>query len=106
MGRIHTLQVFVLATERLDRFVADQLALSRTQSARLIAAGAVSVNGVQGRASRLLERGDVLCVELPNQPRVRELDALDLPLDVVFEDDVLLVLNKPANLVVHPAPGH
>ncbi len=106
MGRIHTLQVLAESTERLDRFVADQLALSRTQSARLVAAGAVSVNGVPGRASRVLERGDVLCIEIPDRARVRTLDAHDIPLDIVFEDDILLVLNKPANLVVHPAPGH
>ncbi len=94
------------STERLDRFVADQLALSRTQAAKLVGAGAVSVNGVRGRASRALQRGDVLCVELPDDAAVRELHAHHVPVDVVFEDEHVLVLSKPAGLVVHPAPGH
>ncbi len=110
-----TLQVSVAATERLDRFLADQLALSRTQAARLIAAGAVRLNGDPARASRTLSRGDLLEVRLagPEPPRpgpgwsgARVLSPLPLPLSVVYEDDQLLVLDKPAGLVVHPAPGH
>jgi 23S rRNA pseudouridine1911/1915/1917 synthase len=95
------------ATERLDRLLADQLSLSRTQAAHLIADGLVSVNGAVSRASRTLARGDVIEVRRP-PPRVesRPLTPHSLPLDVKFEDEHLLVLDKPAGLVVHPAPGH
>ncbi|HLS47496.1 MAG TPA: S4 domain-containing protein, partial [Gemmatimonadales bacterium] len=54
------------ATERLDRFLADQLDLSRTQAARLVAAGAVSVNGAAARASRVLTRRDAVLVCFPD----------------------------------------
>ena len=96
----------VAATERLDRFLADQLALSRTQAARLVAAGAVRVNDVPARASRLLARGDRVLVTPPLEQPPRPLAPHALPLTVVYEDEALLVLEKPAGLVVHPAPGH
>lgn len=101
-----TLQVTVPATERLDRFLADQLSLSRTQSARLIAAGAVSVNDAPARASRTLVRGDLVRVTLAPEAAARPLTPHPLPLTVVYEDEAILVLDKPAGLVVHPAPGH
>jgi 23S rRNA pseudouridine1911/1915/1917 synthase len=102
------------ATERIDRFLADQLALSRTQAARLVAGGGVRVNGLVARASRTLERRDLVEVELPeagqrfpdNGHRFRPLTAYRVPLTVVYEDDALAVIDKPAGLVVHPAPGH
>jgi len=90
----------------LDRFLADQLALSRTQAARLIAAGAVQVNGRPARASASLRRGDRVDVELPVASPPRTLVPLPLSLNVVYEDETLMVLDKPAGLVVHPAPGH
>jgi 23S rRNA pseudouridine1911/1915/1917 synthase len=95
------------ATERLDRLLADQLSFSRTQAAHLIADGLVRVNGAVSRASRTLERGDVIEVRRP-APRVAPDPATLAPiaLDVRFEDEHLLVLDKPAGLVVHPAPGH
>lgn len=99
-------QVVVASTERLDRFLADQLALSRTQAARLVAAGAVRVNGTPARASRTLTRGDQVIVAVPRNEAPRHLTPHHVPLTVVYEDDALLVLDKPAGLVVHPAPGH
>jgi 23S rRNA pseudouridine1911/1915/1917 synthase len=99
-------QVAVPATERLDRFLADQLSLSRTQSARLIATDAVMVNDAPTRASRSLARGDVVRVTLARAEVPRLLTPHPLPLAVVYEDEALLVLDKPAGLVVHPAPGH
>ncbi len=93
-------------TERLDRFLADQLALSRTHAARLVAAGAVAVAGTPARASRTLLRGEEVAVEFPDHEPPRTLVPNALPLVVVHEDDDLLVLDKPAGLVVHPAPGH
>ena len=94
------------STERLDRFLADQLALSRTQAARLLASGAVQVNEKAARASRTLDRGDLVRVVFPDDAPARAITPLAVPLTVVFEDESLLVIDKPAGLVVHPAPGH
>ena len=92
--------------ERLDRFVADQLSLSRTQAARLVADKQVTVNGVVARASRVLEHGDDVVVTIPETAPPRHLLPADIPLQVVWEDEHLAVIDKPAGLVVHPAPGH
>jgi 23S rRNA pseudouridine1911/1915/1917 synthase len=101
-------QVSIRSTERLDKFLADQLSFSRTHAARLVAGGRVLVNEQVARASRTLNYGDTVVVESPGEsvspPRV--LKPNPLPLDVVYEDSAFLVLNKPAGLVVHPAPGH
>jgi len=93
-------------TERLDRFLADQLQLSRTQAARLVAAKAVQVNGAVARASRVLARGDAVTVSLPESEPPRTIQPAAIPLTLVYEDDSLAVIDKPAGLVVHPAPGH
>jgi 23S rRNA pseudouridine1911/1915/1917 synthase len=93
-------------TERLDRLLADQLTLSRTQAARLIGDGAVTVNGAAGRASMTLARGDLVEVRSPAPAPPPTLTPFPVALDVHFEDEHLLVLDKPAGLVVHPAPGH
>jgi 23S rRNA pseudouridine1911/1915/1917 synthase len=79
-----------------------------------VAGGGVRVNGLVARASRTLERRDLVEVELPETGhrspitghRFRPLTAYRLPLSVVYEDDALAVIDKPAGLVVHPAPGH
>ena len=101
-----TFTVLSESTERLDRFLADQLQFSRTQSARLIAAGSVTVAGKPARASRLLERGDQVVVTFPDQEPPRTIQPAQIPLSVVFEDEHLAIIDKPAGLVVHPAPGH
>jgi 23S rRNA pseudouridine1911/1915/1917 synthase len=98
--------VLAPATERLDRYLADQLSLSRTQAARLVAAGAVLVNGRPARASHTLARADRVEVRLAERQPVRQLRPAHIQLTVVFEDEHLAVLDKPAGLVVHPAPGH
>jgi 23S rRNA pseudouridine1911/1915/1917 synthase len=98
--------VTIAATERLDRFLADQLQLSRTQAARLVADKVVSVNGAAARASRLLVRGDRVEVRFPETEPPRTIRPAQIPLTVVFEDEHLAVIDKPAGLVVHPAPGH
>jgi 23S rRNA pseudouridine1911/1915/1917 synthase len=94
------------ATERLDRFLADQLSLSRTQAARIVAAGGVRVSGAVVRASRLLKHREEVIVEMPALEPARHLLPADIPLTIVYEDEHLLVIDKPAGLVVHPAPGH
>jgi 23S rRNA pseudouridine1911/1915/1917 synthase len=94
------------ATERLDRFLADQLGLSRTQAARLVAQKAVDVEGKPARASRLLARGERVTVRIPDHEPPRTLRPAAIALTVIFEDEHLAVIDKPAGLVVHPAPGH
>ena len=93
-------------TERLDRFLADQLGLSRTQAARLVADKAVTVDGRPARASRVLTRGERVAVRFPEDQPPRTLKPAAIPLVVVYEDEHLAVIDKPAGLVVHPAPGH
>lgn len=101
-----TFCIAVPTTERLDRFLADQLQLSRTVAARLVAAGAVAVNNAIARASWTLSKGDAVIVTLPDHEPPRTLQPNPIPLVVVYEDDDLAVIDKPAGLVVHPAPGH
>ncbi len=93
-------------TERLDRFLADQMQLSRTQAAQLVAAGLVAVDGTVARASRLLKRGERIVVTPAPELPLREVRPHAVPIDIIYEDDHLLVIDKPAGLVVHPAPGH
>src|SRR3954465_13463183 len=93
-------------TERLDRFLADQMAISRTQAARLVADKRVTVDGKLARASHLLSRGERVLVQLPEQEPPRTIRPAAIPLRVIFEDEHLAVIDKPAGLVVHPAPGH
>lgn len=94
------------AGERLDRALAAQLPdFSRSQIQRLIKEGAVLVDGHRLRASYRLEGGEHVLVTVP-EPTEAELVAQPIPLDVRYEDETLLVVNKPAGMVVHPAPGH
>ena len=101
-----TFCVVVPLTERLDRFLADQLALSRTQAARLIAANRVRQDGAPLRASAQLARGTTVEVEFPADPPPRTYSPAAIDLRFVYEDEHLAVLDKPAGLVVHPGPGH
>ncbi len=64
------------------------------------------MNGAPARASQISGRGDVISVRFPEQVPVRPITPAPIPLHVVFEDEHLLVIDKPAGLVVHPAPGH
>jgi 23S rRNA pseudouridine1911/1915/1917 synthase len=90
---------------RLDSLLAQRLELSRTQAATLIANGQVTVNGGRERAAYRARAGDRIAVEIP-PPRERPVVAEEIPLDIVFEDEDLLVVDKPAGMVVHPAPGN
>jgi 23S rRNA pseudouridine1911/1915/1917 synthase len=90
---------------RLDLLVASELDLSRTQAATLIATGHVTVAGRREKASYRATEGEQISVTLP-APRSRTVEAEELPLDIVHEDEDLLVVNKAAGMVVHPAPGN
>ena len=90
---------------RLDVLVAQQLDLSRNQAATLIANGHVLVAGRRERASYRAEPGESIAVEVP-APAAREVLGEQIPLSVRYEDDDLVVIDKPAGMVVHPAPGN
>lgn len=95
-----------LLGERLDRYVAAQAPqLSRSAVQRLIAQGEVRVNNAPARSSYRMEAGDVVEVELPLPPPAGPAPEA-MPLDIVYEDAAIVLLNKPAGLVVHPAHGH
>jgi 23S rRNA pseudouridine1911/1915/1917 synthase len=92
--------------KRLDLMLAGQISqVSRSQLARHIAEGAVTVNGERSVPSRKVKPGDVVVWAPPPVAPV-DLRAQDIPLRVVHEDRWLVVIDKPAGLVVHPAPGH
>jgi 23S rRNA pseudouridine1911/1915/1917 synthase len=91
--------------ERLDLVVARRTGGSRTQAATHIATGRVTVNGKVERASFRPEGGERLVVEIP-QPQGRAVIPEQIPIQAVFEDDDLVVVDKPAGMVVHPAPGN
>lgn len=90
---------------RLDSFVAENTDLTRSAAQRLIETGFVKVNGAEKKAKYVVRAGDRITVELP-PPEPVELAAEDIPLDVVYEDADIAVINKPAGMVVHPAPGN
>ena len=90
---------------RLDAFLSADGALTRSQAARLIAEGRVRVNGKPAAKSARLSGGETVTVDVP-QLRETALPPQDIPLDVVYEDDDVIVVNKPTGMVVHPAPGH
>ncbi|HUL50057.1 MAG TPA: RluA family pseudouridine synthase [Gemmatimonadales bacterium] len=101
-----TFCVAVPESDRLDRFLAEQLALSRTAAARLIADKRVESDGRPLRASARLARGTVVTVTFPPKAAPRVYQPVQHNLRVVYEDEHLLVIDKPAGLVVHPGPGH
>ncbi len=91
--------------DRLDAFLSDRLALSRNRVASLMDDGRVLLRGEPVRKSYRPRAGDVLLVDMPPPPVV-SVEPEPIPVPVVFEDEFLLVVDKPAGLVVHPAPGH
>ena len=90
---------------RLDLFVATSLDLSRTTAATLIATGRVHVDGRLERASYRPAAGERVVVEIP-PPIARPVVAEAIPLVIAYEDEEVLVVDKPAGMVVHPAPGN
>ncbi|MEY3463713.1 MAG: hypothetical protein RLZZ468_1491 [Cyanobacteriota bacterium] len=92
---------------RLDRWlVAQRPEQSRSRIQKFIDAGYVRVNGVTGRAKTPLRQGDTVELWMPPPEPLDYLRPEAIPLDVLFEDEHLIVLNKPAGLTVHPAPGN
>ena len=91
---------------RLDRFISEKCPeLSRTYAKKLIEDGHITVNGKTVKASLTLNTGDSLSIRIP-PPEPSLLVAENIPLNIVYEDKDLLVVDKPAGLIVHPAPGN
>ena len=97
---------FVVETAgvRLDKYVVEKCPqLSRTQVQRLVAQGYITVNGQVTKAGAKLDAGDRVDITVPPP---RPLSSEPIPLSIIYEDDDLLVIDKPPGLPVHPAPGH
>lgn len=93
------------AGNRLDKSLADLTELSRSQANEAIKAGTVLVNGKLAKAKYVVKEGDVITYVLPEE-EVLEYKAEDIPLDIIYEDADVAVVNKPQGMVVHPSAGH
>lgn len=93
------------AGKRLDSYLAEVADLSRSAAAKLIESGAATVNGKGAEKKYSVKENDVVELVLPE---VEEYEAIpeNIPLDVVYEDSDIIVINKPSGMVVHPAPGN
>ncbi|MFR3071482.1 MAG: RluA family pseudouridine synthase [Paeniclostridium sp.] len=91
---------------RLDVYLSEQLGdMSRSYIQKLIKEKKVKVNGKVEKAKYLVKENDDIFIEIP-KPKTLEIIAQDIPIDIVYEDDDLLIVNKPQDMVVHPAPGN
>ena len=105
MERVIELRV-ARAGQRLDKHIAAEVPdLSRSLVQKLIKEGLVTVNGAMTKASYRVEIGDEISIRVP-PPEEVELVAEPIPLDIVYENQDIIVVNKPAGMVVHPAYGH
>ena len=91
--------------QRLDVFVAEHTELSRNAAAKLIESGAVTVFGKPESKKYAVEPEDEIEISIP-EPEACEAMPENIPLDIVYEDEDILVVNKPSGMVVHPAPGN
>ncbi len=92
--------------KRLDKYLTDRITfMSRNQLQKLIGEGGVTVNGRVAKASTNLRAGDEVEVVIPPPPS-KDIVPEDIPLDVMFEDEHLIVLNKQPDIIVHPARSH
>ena len=100
------IQVDKIENERLDLYLSKELTeMSRTYIHKLIEEGLVLVNGKKPKPRYLVKKGDFIQVELP-EPKKLELVPENIPLDIIYQDDDVLIVNKPKGMVVHPAPGN
>ena len=93
------------AGKRLDAWLAEQTELTRSAAQKLVEAGRITADGKPLAKNTRLTGRETVSVRLP-EPEAVDLVPQDIPLDVVYEDDDVIVVNKPKGLVVHPAPGH
>ncbi len=90
---------------RLDSFLAESTELSRSAAARLCEEGAVTVNGKAQSKKYAVCEGDLIEIKIPEAVPT-EAKPENIPLDIVYEDKDIIVINKPSGMVVHPAPGN
>ncbi len=93
------------AGERLDQYLTKATGLSRNHIQRLLSEGAVRVDGDIVHKNHRMRAGELVEVVIP-QPKAAEPVPQDIPIEILYEDEYLAVISKPAGLVVHPAPGH
>lgn len=94
------------AGKRLDKLISEQLPeLTRSAVQHLMQDGCVTIAGKPVKKNTKASAGDVITVELP-EPREVEIEPENIPLDIVYEDEDIIVVNKPKGMVVHPAPGN
>jgi 23S rRNA pseudouridine1911/1915/1917 synthase len=91
---------------RVDRYVADATGMSRSYVQKLISDGRLTSAGEALRANTIVDAGTELRLDVPEPVALDLAPAPDIPFGIVYEDDDLLIIDKPAGLVVHPAPGH
>lgn len=92
---------------RIDKFVSDKLAnATRNKVQQALDTGNILVNGLQKKSNYKIKPNDVIQVLLESPPKDNEVYPEDIPLDILYEDECLLVVNKPAGMVVHPAHGN
>ena len=95
-----------ISSDRIDKIIPTlYTGLSRSSAQQLIEEGMILVNGAVCNKKTVVKRGDEIEITLP-EPTVLSVDAEDIPLDIVYEDEHLLVVNKPKGMVVHPAAGN
>ncbi len=103
---METKVINVSEPDRLDKAVTEALpGITRSYIKKLIEGGSVTVNGEISKPNRKAKPGDEIVVILPD-PKEVEIKAEDIPLDIVYEDEAMLIVNKPQGMVVHPAPGN
>lgn len=96
----------VQSGERIDRFLSGDLeGLSRSYIQKLLKEGGITVNGKAVKANYKLTAGDEILVQIPD-PEPMNILPEDIPLDILYEDEDILIVNKPKGMVVHPSPGH
>ena len=102
---METIELSAPGGVRLDKLIADGTELSRSAAVKLIEQGNVLVNGSPAGKKDIPAAGSAVEITLP-EPQSTDILPENIPLDIVYEDDDLLVVNKPKGMVVHPAAGH
>lgn len=107
---MNTIELYVdeleTEAERLDAYLSRELdEVSRSYIQKIIKEKMVLVNNKEKKSSYLVKEGDIIIVNLP-EPKKLEILAEDIPLDIVYQDNALVIINKPQDMVVHPAPGN
>ncbi len=101
-------EIKIIANEdvaRLDKFISDNSDISRSYAAKLIEDGLVTLNGKSAVKKDKVKAGDEIVISAP-EPTELEAKPQNIPIDIVYEDDSLIVVNKPQGMVVHPAAGN